>query len=74
MSNARLLIAIEVFDFLRTLPRRDQQSLMKRFRELPSFRLILLIFRKMIRQAENSAYMCSESLQSSFGTIPPIGI
>jgi hypothetical protein len=37
MSNARLLIAIEVFDFLRTLPRRDQQSLMKRFREIAEF-------------------------------------
>lgn len=37
MSDPRLLIAIEVFDFLRTLPRRDQQSLMKRFREIAAF-------------------------------------
>ena len=37
MSNARLLIAIEVLDFLRTLPRREQQSLIKRFREIAAF-------------------------------------
>jgi len=37
MSSARLLIAIEVLDFLRTLPRREQQSLLKRFREIAAF-------------------------------------
>jgi hypothetical protein len=37
MSDARLLIAIEVFDFLRTLSRREQQSLIKRFREIAAF-------------------------------------
>jgi hypothetical protein len=34
MSEARLLIAVEVFDFLRTLPRRDQENLLKRFKEI----------------------------------------
>jgi len=37
MSNARLLIAIEVFDFLRALSRREQQNLIKRFREIAAF-------------------------------------
>jgi hypothetical protein len=37
MSDARLLIAIEVFDFLRTLSRREQQNLIKRLREIAAF-------------------------------------
>ncbi len=37
MRDARLLIAIEVLDFLRTLRRRDQQDLLKRFREIAAF-------------------------------------
>lgn len=39
MSDFRLLIAIEVLDFLRTLRRSEQQALLARFRqitELPS--------------------------------------
>ena len=34
MSDSRLLIAIEVLDYLRTLRRRDQQDLLKGFREI----------------------------------------
>ena len=34
MSGARLLIAIEVLDFLRTLRPREQSDLLKRFREI----------------------------------------
>lgn len=34
MSDARLLIAIEVFEFLRTLRRPEQEGLLKRFREI----------------------------------------
>ena len=34
MSDSRLLIAIEVLDFLRTLQRREQQGLLKRCREI----------------------------------------
>lgn len=37
MSDARLLIAIEVLDFLRTLPPREQRDLLKRFRDLAAF-------------------------------------
>ena len=37
MSDRRLLIAIEVLDFLRTLRRLDQQDLLKRFREIAAF-------------------------------------
>lgn len=37
MRESRLLIAIEVLDFLRTLRRRDQQALLKRFREIAAF-------------------------------------
>ncbi len=37
MSGARLLIDIEVLDFLRTLRSRDQQDLLKRFREMAAF-------------------------------------
>ena len=37
MSDARLLIDIEVLDFLRTLRPRDQQDLLKRFREIAAF-------------------------------------
>ena len=37
MSGARLLIDIEVLDFLRTLRSRDQQDLLKRFREIAAF-------------------------------------
>ncbi|PWU16746.1 MAG: hypothetical protein C5B50_12910 [Verrucomicrobia bacterium] len=34
MSGSRLLIAIEVLDYLRTVPRRDQERLLKTFREI----------------------------------------
>jgi hypothetical protein len=37
MSNSRLLIAIEVLEFLRSLSRREQQNLIKRFREIAAF-------------------------------------
>ncbi len=37
MSDPRLLIDLEVFEFLRTLPRRDQEALLKRFREIAAF-------------------------------------
>lgn len=37
MSDARLLIDIEVLDFLRTLRSRDQRDLLKRFREVAAF-------------------------------------
>lgn len=34
MKGSRLLIAVDVLDFLRTLPPREQQDLLKRFREI----------------------------------------
>jgi hypothetical protein len=34
MSESRLLIAVEVFEFLRTLQPREQSALLKRFREI----------------------------------------
>jgi hypothetical protein len=34
MSDSRLLIDIEVFDFLRTLRPKEQADLLKRFREI----------------------------------------
>lgn len=37
MSDSRLLIDIEVFEFLRTLKRREQESLLKHFREIAAF-------------------------------------
>jgi hypothetical protein len=37
MSEARLLIAIEVLDFLRTLRPAEQRVLLKRFREIAAF-------------------------------------
>ena len=37
MSGYRLLIAIEVLDFLRTLRRREQQDLLNRFRQIAAF-------------------------------------
>ena len=37
MSDSRLLIAIEVLDFLRTLRRREQQDLLRRCREIAAF-------------------------------------
>ena len=37
MSDSRLLIAIEVLDFLRTLKRREQEQLLKRFRDIAAF-------------------------------------
>ncbi len=37
MSDSRLLIAIEVLDFLRSLSRREQLNLIKRFREIAAF-------------------------------------
>ena len=37
MSDARLLIAIEVLDFLRTLPPREQRDLLKCFRDIAAF-------------------------------------
>ena len=37
MSEARLLIAIEVLDFLRTVRPAEQRGLLKRFREIEAF-------------------------------------
>jgi hypothetical protein len=37
MSDARLLIDIEVFQFLRTLRQREQIALLKRFRDIAAF-------------------------------------
>lgn len=37
MRDSRLLIAIEVLDFLRTQRRREQEALLKRFREIAAF-------------------------------------
>jgi hypothetical protein len=37
MSDSRLLIAIEVLDFLRTLKPREQRELLKRFRDIAAF-------------------------------------
>lgn len=37
MSDARLLIDIEVFEFLRTLRQSEQIALLKRFREIAAF-------------------------------------
>ena len=37
MSDSRLLIAIEVLDFLRSLSLREQQNLIKRFKEIAAF-------------------------------------
>jgi hypothetical protein len=37
MSESRLLIAVEVLDFLRTLRAREQQQLLRRFREIALF-------------------------------------
>jgi len=37
MSDARLLIDIEVLDFLRTLPPHQQRGLLKHFREIAAF-------------------------------------
>ncbi len=37
MSDSRLLIDIEVVDFLRTLRPREQRDLLKRFREIAAF-------------------------------------
>ncbi|HEV2328566.1 MAG TPA: hypothetical protein VGY56_07245 [Verrucomicrobiae bacterium] len=34
MSNSRLFIAVDVFDFLRTLRAAEQRSLLRRFREI----------------------------------------
>ena len=37
MSDLRLLISIEVVDFLRKFPRREQERLLGRFREIAAF-------------------------------------
>ena len=37
MSDFRLLIDLDVYEFLRRLPRRDQEALLKRFREIAAF-------------------------------------
>lgn len=37
MSESRLLIAVVVFEFLRTLAPREQAALLKRFREIAVF-------------------------------------
>jgi hypothetical protein len=34
MSASRLFIAVDVLDFLRSLPPREQRDLLKRFREI----------------------------------------
>jgi hypothetical protein len=34
MNSSRLLIAVDVLDFLRTLPSRDQRGLLQRFRDI----------------------------------------
>jgi hypothetical protein len=37
MNGSRLLIAIEVLDFLRSLRRADQERLLRRFRNIAAF-------------------------------------
>ena len=37
MSDRRLLIAIEVLDFLRLLRQKEQRDLLKRFRDIAAF-------------------------------------
>ena len=37
MSDFQLLIAIEVLDYLRTLRRREQEDLLRRFRDIAGF-------------------------------------
>ena len=37
MSDRRLLIAIEVLEFLRTLRQREQRDLLRRFRDIAGF-------------------------------------
>lgn len=37
MSDVRLLIDIEVLEFLRTIRRQEQERLLKRFREIAAF-------------------------------------
>jgi hypothetical protein len=37
MSGSRLLIDIEVLEFLRTCKRKEQEDLLKRFREIATF-------------------------------------
>ena len=37
MSDSRLFIAVEVLDFLRTLPSREQRNLLQRFRDIATF-------------------------------------
>jgi len=68
MSGSRLLIAIEVLDFLRTLRRREQQDLLRRFREVAAFPSNFSDLSSTIPLAGALAYTFSADLRSSSGT------
>jgi len=73
MSDTRLLIDLEVFEFLRQLPRRDQETLLKRFREIAAFPSRFSDFSEPNAAGRRVEFTCSVSSLSSSGTTLPTG-
>ena len=74
MSESRLLIAVVVFEFLRTLAPREQAALLKRFRE------IAVVPSRFADYAERDSatgalmFTYADTWPSSIGTISPTGM
>ena len=73
MIPTRLLIDLDAFEFLPRLPRRDQEALLKRFREIADSRLNSPTLLNWTRRAVQWMFTCLEDMRSSFGTTLPIG-
>lgn len=73
MSDPRLLIAIEVLDFLRSLRPKEQAALLKRSAKLRSFPHSSLITWNVIRSVGAWKSTSSAGLRSSIGMIMPTG-
>jgi hypothetical protein len=69
----RLLIAIEVLDFTQGLPRRDQQALWKRFREIAETLIDSSIIPNAIPGSGYWMSMSTPGSRFSFGRTPLTG-
>ena len=71
MSDARLLIDIEILEFLRTLRSKEQTILLKHFREMAAFPTGFQISWNAIPLVAGSMFTFSASSPTSFGTTSP---
>ena len=73
MSAARLLVDIEVLEFLRTLRKPDQTAILKRFRELAAAPDSYIDYVENDALGRSVGCMCSAISRSNTGTTSRIG-